>query len=206
MKQTLTQESAALSVFLESLFRDMPQEEEAAAPAKAPESAPATAPEPPPATVPPSGVDRVLGEGESEFKALLMDLGGMQVAAALTQLGSVIPWPEGLTEVPGRAPWMLGVCRHRGRNVRVVDLRRLLSPPGRGAEEAPPGRIVIAHERDWGLACAAVSEVVTLGRDGVQWRTNRRHPWLLGTVVGRMSVLLDVAQFVQWLEDGAPGR
>lgn len=204
MKQTITQESAALSVFLESLFRDLP-ESEAPAPAPAVEAEPAAAAVVEPAPAPPSGSEVVLGQGEGEFKAMLMELGGLKVAAALTQLGSVIPWQDDLTEVPGQAPWMLGVRRHRGRNVRVVDLRRLLAPPGRPPRNTPPTRIVVAHGHDWGFACEGVSEVVTLGRDGVQWRSNRRHPWLLGTVVGRMSLLLDVERFVRWLEAGAAG-
>ncbi len=193
----ISEETLALSLFLEAMFRDDG----------------ATSAEETVSTAARVSSRALEGKGEHQqlpawarrtFQTLLMDVGVLTLALPLTELGSVLPWPDRLATMPGQTSWILGVLPYRGRNVKVVDTASLIMPEGQSQSEVEPHQIVLIDNGNWGLACRSTSEVFKLDPADVRWRIqNRRRPWLAGTIIKRLSGLVDVKEFIKWLESGA---
>ena len=140
---------------------------------------------------------------ESDFQGLGFSAGGLKLAAPLTRLFGIVPWREGeLTPLPGHAPWFLGLLPHRGRQVKVVDLARLVLPQGRSPADLAPAaqrasHVLLVDEGRWGLAVDRLGAVLHLAPEDVRWRSLRtRRRWLAGTVIRHMCALLDVDALV----------
>ena len=218
MKTRLSEESIALTAFLESLFREpapeapegpvdeVPADEvpvdevpvdeipvdETAAPAPEP------GPDPPAPGLPPWAGER--------FQVLYADVGPLELALPLTSLAGVVAWPERMNTLPGQAPWVLGVTEHLGRKIKVAHTATVARPAGSPVVDVDYSRIVVTAGGGWGLACRGVSAVATLTRDQVRWRVQaRQRPWLAGTVIERMTALADLDRLSAWLEEGGPG-
>ncbi len=228
-RPTLVREGLALSSFLQSLLRE-PALEIAPPPAPVPTPLPVDTPpiptlldvppaplagEPPvaesvhAAAAPPRAEDRPAW-AEEPFQCMLFKAGGLNLAVALVELHGILEWSEHITPMPGHAPFYLGLVKHRGRSVPVVDTARLVLPADRRQElvHSAPGerltRIILIGDAAWGLACDSVGEVLSLRPDQVRWRTQRtRRRWLAGTVVEHMCALLDARAFAHLLETGA---
>lgn len=140
--------------------------------------------------------------GRGAFKCLLFKVGRLTLAAPLAELNGVLDWDESITSIPTTPPWFLGVLRHRGVNVKVINTALLVVPKRHRVAPRPdrPGHIVLIGDRRWGLACDAVSSVTTLDPAQVRWRSARtRRSWLAGTVIEHMCALLDVNEFTRLL-------
>lgn len=228
--RVLTEEREAIRDYLDALLREIPETDEASAPApaatehnRAVEVAPvddsaapvqqeaaAAAPAPPASAradaAPASGEDAGGQRGEP-LQALFFSVGGLRLAVPLTELHSVVPWAEvEITAMPGQPEWQRGLMRYRERNVRVVDTVTLVLPPQRRASDearAAPQHVLVVGDGRWGLACHGIGDIVRLGADEVKWRRREgARPWLAGTVIGHLSALIDTHAFGRMLGAG----
>ncbi len=214
--QTLVDERQALDVYLEALLREVPDAvEDEPAPAVVAETprpaAVVTAPTAPAAAAAAAPQPTPVPEwGQRRFQAMLFRIAGLTLAVPLVELSGVQEWSASpVTPLPRHVDWFLGLVRYRGRSVPVVDTALLVLPQDRrallsGTPDERFTRIVFIGEGDWGLACDAVAEVVTLEPDQVRWRTSRTtRGWLAGTVIEHMCALIEPSAFARLLARGA---
>lgn len=217
-KTVLLDERVAINAYLDSLLQEIPDELDEAPPAVvAPAPAPVVAvPQVAPPQVrvetaveaqpvPPAASETVVPEwAEGTFQCLLFKVAGLMVAVPLVKLNGIVRWPEEVTPMPGHQPWFLGIFNHHGRNVRVVDTAGVILPKDRLSADRPkPTHIILIDGGNWGLACDAVAQMVTLRPEDVRWRGARsQRPWLAGTVIQHMCAILDVEPFAVALERG----
>ncbi len=139
---------------------------------------------------------------EDEFQILLFDVSGVKFAVPLDKLNGILEWSSSLTPMPNRSDWFLGVLSERERQIKVIDIAVLVVPSKFRAQHNTDNlqKIILIGDSHWGLACDAVSEVVTLRKNDVRWRceTSKR-PWLAGTVIEHMCALLDADEFAEML-------
>jgi len=132
---------------------------------------------------------------EQEFQCLMFHVVGISLAVPLVKLNGVIPWSDNLTPMPGHSDAFMGLLRHLGKNVKVMDTAHVILPPEQMQQLASEGRlnkIILMDEGRWGLACDDVGEVITLKHSDVRWRTAAgKRPWLAGTISERLCALLD---------------
>jgi purine-binding chemotaxis protein CheW len=144
---------------------------------------------------------------EQEFQCLMFNVVGISLAVPLVKLNGVIPWTDDLTPMPGHSEAFLGLLRHLGKNVKVMDTATVILPPQQRQQLAPVEermkKIILMDEGRWGLACDDVGEVITLQAEEVRWRTAAgRRPWLAGTIPDRLCALLDTEVLANQLADG----
>lgn len=145
------------------------------------------------------------------FEALLFKVSGVKLAVPLKELNGILKWPETITEMPGHAPWFLGVVKNIDDNVNLIDTSLIVVPEElRRAFPTDAGercrRIVLIGEGKWGLACDAVEEVITLEPDSIRWRTSRtKRRWLAGTVIDHMCALIYPEEFAVLLASDEVG-
>lgn len=214
MRTRLSEESVALTAFLESLFREPAPE---ASPAPGPEASPAPGPETSGAPAPapgeqaraapaPAGPPTLPDWAGERFEVLYADIGPLELALPLAALSGVVAWPERLSTLPGQASWVLGVSEHLGRRIKVAHTATVVRPAGSPPVDVTYSRIVVLADQGWGLACRGVSDVAALTPEDVRWRLHaRQRPWLAGTVVARMTALADAGRLAAWLDAGGPG-
>lgn len=112
------------------------------------------------------------------------------------------PYQKKMSELPGQPDWVIGVFNHMGKNVKVIDTGRLVMPESARNYDIEYKQVVIIHGGEWGLACCDVSDVFSLQHSDVRWRLhNSSRQWLAGTLIEKMSGLLDVSKFIQYLEN-----
>ncbi|MDH5435291.1 MAG: chemotaxis protein CheW [Gammaproteobacteria bacterium] len=145
------------------------------------------------------------------FEALLFKVSGVKLAVPLKELNGILEWPETITEMPGHAPWFLGIVKNLETSVNLIDTALIVVPEKlRQAFPIEAGqrcqRIVLIGDGKWGLACDAVEEVITLEPTSVRWRTSRtKRRWLAGTVIEHMSALIDPEEFAALLTSDEVG-
>lgn len=145
--------------------------------------------------------------GQTKFQCLSFQVAGITLATPLEKLNGIVEVTEPLTELPGYAPWMLGLLSNRGRNVQVVDIAQVVMPEGR---EVDPGTarerlkyVILVDDGRFGLAAEGLSDVLSLSSEQVRWRgVHGKRPWLSGTVIDRMCAILDVDRLCAQLEEG----
>lgn len=141
------------------------------------------------------------------YQVLSFELGDIVYAANLQHLHGILPLPV-LTRVPTSIPWFLGLFRHRGVNVKVIDLSRILDPARKPLVDSadniePAGFVFLLDEGRWGFLAGRVKNIVTLREDAVKWRRNiGPHQVPVGTLVEKMWTLLDLASLVDGLTKG----
>jgi len=139
---------------------------------------------------------------EDDFQILLFNVSGVKFAVPLDKLNGILEWSENLTQMPNRSDWFLGVLTERQRQIKVIDIA-VLVVPSKFREHHVKGnlqKIILIGDSHWGLACDAVSEVVTLRKNDVRWRNETsKRPWLAGTVIEHMCALLDADEFAEML-------
>ncbi|MFN2308661.1 MAG: chemotaxis protein CheW [Gammaproteobacteria bacterium] len=197
--RTLLDQQRALGAYLEALLRPVPPPAapdpsgSSAAPPAAPATLSAVAPTPSAAAYP--------AWAEGGFECQLFQVAGLTLALPLAHLDGVLPWEDAaaVSAPAGRGPWFLGQRAHRGSQVGLVDVAKLVLPPDRHAALAPAdggrlGKLLLIDGGRWGLACDAVAEVIRLSPAQVKWRSPAgSRPWLAGTVIQRMCALIDSA-------------
>ena len=135
--------------------------------------------------------------GRAPFQALACRVGALRIAVPLVKLNEVVPYRGGCSVIAHAPAWILGVLPHRGRQVRVVDLARLILPR-RDADAESGGSseisdLLLVGDGLWGLGCQEIGEVMRVQPDQVRWRSaSGRRPWLAGTVIEQLCALLDV--------------
>ena len=141
------------------------------------------------------------------FQCLLFQVAGLKLAVPLARLNGVLPFAP-VTPLPNHSEHFLGLLPHQGRNVRIVDLARVVL-----AERQLQGGLRPAAERcrnivlvaggAWGLACDGIGDALTLDAGRVRWRSAAgRRPWLAGTVLEHLCALLDTEALVEMLGAG----
>ncbi|MBY5990756.1 chemotaxis protein CheW [Ferrimonas balearica] len=139
---------------------------------------------------------------ESRFQCLYFKVAGLTLAVPLQLLGGIKRLGE-LSQIPGSAPWMLGIQAERERKLQVVDSGRWLMPQ-KAAQERPYRYLVQLGNSPWALACESLVNAEPLDKAQVQWQqpgTDSRR-YLAGIVRERMCVVLDVPQTISLLEAG----
>lgn len=143
---------------------------------------------------------------EQTFQAMLFHVSEMRFAAPLIHLQGVVPFAETPTRLPETPDWFLGVCTYRGQNVRVVDTAGLTTRGQILDVKRDYQHVILLQAGSWGLACDAVSEVLTIAPSTVQWRKRLSDkPWLAGTLRERLCAVLDMDALALSLEREAVG-
>ncbi len=141
----------------------------------------------------------------STFKGLLFRVGEITMAAPLSRLSGIVSGVDSITAVPGYSKRLLGLLPYRGVNVKIIDIGYLMVPENRHpqadiVEQKTSRRVVLVDNASWGFVCDEAIQVLTLDRKKVHWRADRAHrPWMAGTIIEHMCVLLDVDKFSQEL-------
>lgn len=148
---------------------------------------------------------------QGEFQCLMFQVAGLTLALPLAKLYGVLPWDaDAVTELPNHQPWFLGLRTHLGHKVKLIDVANVILPAERRASLASVdsgrlARIILIDEGRWGLACDSVAEVITLSNADVKWRSQAgSRPWLAGTVIKQMCVLIDTEAFAAMLLESGP--
>ena len=146
----------------------------------------------------------------SRFQCLSFQVAGVTLAAPLEKMSGIVELTETLTELPGYAPWVLGLLPNRGRNVQVVDIAQIIMPEDRqGSIRSAADRIkyvILVDGGRFGLAADSLSQVLTLDPAEVRWRSLRsKRPWLAGTVVEHMCAILEMDRLCEQLAAGLDG-
>ena len=221
-RERLQDSRDAIRDYLDSLLRQLPEtdesESESEQPAAAAVDAAPAVPHPLPARDPEAAARQVMDVPEEadsgsqipawaadRFQVLFFYVGGLRLAVALTELHGVVPCADvDITPIPGQPDWQLGLMRHRGRNVRVIDTASMVLPPDKRESAglgSGPSQILVVNGGTWGLACHGIGEVVRLDRSEVRWRSRQgKRPWLAGTVIGHLCALMAPEALTRTLE------
>lgn len=142
---------------------------------------------------------------KERFECLLFTVAGLKLAVPLISLGAIYKIESHFTPLVGRASWFMGLYRHDGRNVRVVDTAQLVMPDRvRDATRENYRYIIRLGGNNWGVACDSVQESIQLQPEEVKWRTERsKRGWLSGTVIEHMCALIDVEALTDILKKEA---
>ncbi len=148
---------------------------------------------------------------QGQFQCLMFQVAGLTLALPLAKLYGVLPWDaEAVTELPNHQPWFLGLRTHLDHKVKLIDVANVVLPVERRAglpavDSGRLGKIILIDEGRWGLACDDVAEVITLSSSDVKWRSQAgSRPWLAGTVIEQMCVLIDTEAFAAMLLNSGP--
>ena len=217
-QNTLVEQKQAVSLFLESLLRDIPEEEPVSAPPlQAVVDVAASTAETAPAAEVAQNHNKIIEKAapaqrqpiippwaKTPFEALVFKVAGLSLAVPLVELSGVLEWPETITELPGYADFYIGVCSHQGKNVPVVDTAQLVFPAERREDllrhnaRRRSTHIILIDNAKYGLSCDGVGAVLTLDPAQVKWRSaHTKRKWLSGTVIEHMCALVDTKSFVE---------
>lgn len=224
-KTLLNEPDQALSGYLETLlgeveeYREEPEKIAPPVEAKAPpeqEAAPqvqelpavteaaAAVTEPEVAVEPP----RIPEWGQAPFQCLLFKAGGLTLAVPLVALNSIAEWEGETLNLPGQPAWHLGVLKHRGIQVTIMDTVRLIMPERADAGELAgrPTHILIVGGGRWGLQCEKILKPITLEPEQVKWcQQESRPPWMSGTLPDHLCILLDIEGLLEMVSPSGEG-
>lgn len=147
---------------------------------------------------------------QGSFQCLSFQVAGVTLAAPLEKLNGIVELTEELTELPGYAPWVIGLLPNRGQNVQVVDVAQIIMPD-EGVSVARPAAermkfVILLDNGKFGLAADSISQVLSLEADEVRWRGEQsKRPWLAGTVIEQMCALLEIDLLCAQLRAGLKG-
>ncbi len=140
----------------------------------------------------------------SAFQCLSFQVAGITLAAPLEKLSGILEVDEEPTELPGYAPWVVGLLPNRGQNVQVIDIAHIIMPEGHRAPVKTARErlhyIILVDGGRFGLVADSLSEVLNLEPGEVRWRgEHSKRPWLAGTAVEHMCAVLDVDNLCEQL-------
>jgi len=139
---------------------------------------------------------------QDEFQILLFDVSGVKFAVPLDKLNGILEWSDEISPMPNRSDWFIGILVERERQIKIIDTAIVVVPAKFRSQHTPENlqKIILIGDSHWGLACDAVSEVITLRQKDVRWRKDSsKRPWLAGTVIEHMCALLDADEFASML-------
>lgn len=150
------------------------------------------------------------GWAQLPFQCLSFQVAGVTLAAPLEMLNGIVELKEEITELPGYAPWVIGLLPNRGQNVQVVDVAQIIMPNDYESVAQPTVErmkfIILLEDGKFGLAADSISQVLSLQADDVRWRgVNSKRPWLAGTIIEQMCALLEVDLLCKQLQTGLKG-
>jgi len=132
------------------------------------------------------------------FQVLSFNLGGNLCSVTVNLIAGIIPTPSVLTYLPGQAPWLMGLHRHKDSTINVFDLGMIIGQTQHQAvfksgAAIPNGYIVLIGDGRWGFVIKKLEKMITLFSDDVKWRCNRSQTDIaIGTISQNMSTLLDI--------------
>ncbi|ALO46317.1 chemotaxis protein CheW [Pseudohongiella spirulinae] len=139
----------------------------------------------------------------SVIPALLFEVGDIELAAPLQDLGGISVIDDSLQPLAGQAPWFMGLMRWNGRNLRVVDTHQFLMPE-RECDEGHRQRyrsVVVLGDSNWALAVDVAQQSVRLESSKIRMREQRgARPWQAGTLLESLCTMLDIAALHRMLE------
>ena len=65
---------------------------------------------------------------DKPFEALLFKVCGVKLAVPLKELNGILEWPETITEMPGHSPWFIGIMKNLNKNVNLIDTALIVVP------------------------------------------------------------------------------
>jgi len=142
------------------------------------------------------------GLAEDEFQILLFDVSGVKFAVPLDKLNGILEWSADISPMPNSSDWFVGILVEREQQIKIIDTAVVVVPSKFRVEHVAEDlqKIILIGDSRWGLACNAVSEIITLKQNDVRWRKDSsKRPWLAGTVIEHMCALLDVDEFADML-------
>ena len=143
---------------------------------------------------------------EEPFQCLLFKVRGMTLAVPLSELSGIVKWEKEISAIPGQPGWHLGVYIHRDERVVVVDTAKLIMPdriPSAGVEREKGTHLLLIGEGKWGLACDTLAKPVKLSKEDIRWsQNNTLRPWMAGTVIDKLCILLDVNALFNMVRHG----
>lgn len=143
------------------------------------------------------------------FQCLLFRIRGMTLAVPLVALRGIVEWQQELTQLPGQPRWHMGLMLHRQQQVKVVDTACLLMPERLEAGDTPRkgSHLLLIGDGSWGLACDALLKPQVLNSDQVRWQGRpARRPWIAGTLVEQLCVLLDLEGLYRMIRNSTEER
>lgn len=144
------------------------------------------------------------------FQALEFTIAKLKLAIPLTHSCGVLDWQLAeLTSMPGYSKHFIGVWPNNGTNSKIVDVSNILVSQRYQHKveswETRTTKVVLIDSGAWGLVCDEVLDVVTLDPRDVMWRSDRtQRAWLAGTLIGKMSAIIDGDEFATTLLQGVP--
>lgn len=170
---------------------------------------PAEVPQDTPEAEPQNPAAKIIQPGwaQTRFQCLSFQVAGITLAASLEKLHGIVELEGEITELPGYAPWVMGLLPNRGRNVQVVDIAQIIIPAGHQATVSPARErvkyVILIDAGRFGLAVDSLSQVLTIEPNAVRWRSEQsKRPWLAGTVVDQMCAVLDIECLTEQLVAG----
>ena len=144
------------------------------------------------------------------FQCLSFQVAGVTLAAPLEKLNGIVELAEEITELPGYAPWVIGLLPNRGQNVQVVDIARIIMPDENDVASKPAADrmkfVILLEDGKFGLVADSISQVLRLEADDVRWRSEQsKRPWLAGTVIEKMCAILEIDRLCEQLRAGLKG-
>ncbi len=140
---------------------------------------------------------------QSDFDALLFQVGGLNLAVPLIVLGHIHNINNDLNHIFGQKKWFLGLLNTPMGKIKTVDTALFVMPEKYDPAMAKDVEFVITIDGvQWGLAVKSVNQPVCLKPSDVNWRTERsKRPWLAGTVKSKMCALIDIPQMAKMLAE-----
>lgn len=139
---------------------------------------------------------------QSEFDALLFDVGGLTLAVPLVSLGQIVPLDkDALTPIFGQSDWFMGMLPSNLGKLRVVNTALFVMPEKYDSNFVDNAEYAISLDGvPWALAVNKVNQPIRLNPTDIKWRSERsKRPWLAGTVKTAMCALLDIPKMGQLL-------
>nr|WP_136249932.1 chemotaxis protein CheW [Ningiella ruwaisensis] len=137
------------------------------------------------------------------FQALYFEAAGLTLAIPLTELGGIIKM-QALSQLPGKASWLLGVLLKDQSKYQCVNTAKWVMPEKYGpALEASINYeyAVQLGKTPWALACEVLESTHEINQDEVKWRKpDTKRPWLAGMIKEKMCALIDAEALVRQLE------
>lgn len=127
-------------------------------------------------------------------QCLMFGVADHSLCIPLLDMGSVAPLdPAALIRIADSPDWLVGILKHRERNLRIVDSAVLLGIERNRPPEDGLHFLVFADE-DFAITCERLGEVIYLQDEQVRWVPVSSQGLSMGTVRESLATLLDPAR------------
>ncbi len=135
------------------------------------------------------------------FQAIVFRVDDLKLALPLHLLGGIQKREKGITPLPGKPSWFMGLLQHEPENVQVVNTGRYLLGKRFEGDMGDYEFIVVVGNSTWGLACHELYTTIELTNDDIRWfAAAERRPWLAGMLREQMCALLNSDALVLMLQ------